>query len=69
LTVKITPLPEFYRKYSRRLWPCHPPIFEGPPSPRDVKLAIELYKLLDEESQKWYYREGGIFDTPRRKRK
>ncbi len=61
--IDIRPLPESYRKISRKFWPCHPPIGVIK-TKEDVQLAVELYLLLDYESRTWYYWEGGIFPHP-----
>lgn len=66
-TVKIKPMPVSWRKIPARLRPNHPPIFEGgEPTQEDVDLAIDLFELLDPESQEWY---GGqtFLATHRRK--
>jgi hypothetical protein len=65
--INIKPMPESYRKISKKFRPMRPPIsiFEncGPdgPTPEDIELARELFKLLDEDSKDWYGRHG-IFE-------
>jgi hypothetical protein len=58
MTVTIRPMPESYRKITKKFRPQHPPVFtncEGTgPSPEDIELARELFKLLDAESRNWY---------------
>lgn len=52
--VDVRPLPEAYRPF-KRFRPMPPPIFpDGDPSPDDIVLARELFKALDQESQRWY---------------
>ena len=62
----IKPMPESYRKISKKFRPQHPPIFMdiGPNglTPEDMELARELFKLLDEESKDWYGRHGTFAD-------
>jgi hypothetical protein len=53
-TVTINPIPEAYRRHPERLWPCFPPIFDGPPTQQDCELALELWRLLDPASKRWY---------------
>ena len=65
MKVVVTPLPMDYKSIPARLRPLHPPVFpEGSPGRDDIKLAQELYLLLDPESREWYYRPGGIFPHP-----
>ncbi len=56
MEISIRPMPESYRKISKKFRPGHPPVFTGAGeiTPEDVELAIELFKLLDKESQDWY---------------
>ncbi len=57
--VKLTPMPDSYRTVSPRFRPGCPPVFPlRPPTAKDKKLARELFKLLDAESQEWYGRNG-----------
>jgi hypothetical protein len=62
--VKIIPASASLRKIPMRLWPLHPPIFQGgEPTEDDRQLARELFLALDEESQAWYRRGGSrLFD-------
>lgn len=64
-TINIKPMPESYRTISKKYRPIHPPIFTEPgpggPTPEEIELARELFKLLDQESQDWYGR-NGIFE-------
>lgn len=61
--VTINPMPEKYRSIPKRLQPGVPPIFtdcgKDGPTPEDIELAHELFKLLDEESKDWYRRNSG----------
>ncbi len=64
--VQISPMPQKYRGIPKRLRPVHPPIFVdyGPNEVRteeDIKLAKELFELLDEESKEWYRKYGSLF--------
>ncbi len=56
-TVDIQPMPEWAR--NTRFRPHHPPIFtDGDPTPDDRILALELWRLLDPQSKRWYVRQG-----------
>ncbi len=64
-TINIKPMPEFYRKISKKFWPGKPPgssIFTdcgpGGPTPEEIEEAREIFKLLDEESKDWWGRDG-----------
>ena len=64
--VNIIPMPEKIRKTPKKWRSFPPPIFVnyGPNEVRteaDIKLAKELFALLDPESQEWYRRCGGLF--------
>ena len=58
--ILIKPMPLWMRTTPERLWPRTPPIFSdlGPEGPTDAdrELARELFRALDEQSQKWYGR-------------
>jgi hypothetical protein len=55
--VSINPLPEVWHKYSERFWAGPAPgIFDGPPTPQDRELALELWRALDTRSKRWYTR-------------
>jgi hypothetical protein len=59
--ISIKPMPESYRSVPERLWCQHAPIFlleegESKPSQEDIELARELFKLLDDQSKRWYRR-------------
>ena len=60
--VSVKPMPEKYKKYSKKFMAQHPPIFTdcGPdgPTQEEIELARELFALLDEESKAWYGRTG-----------
>lgn len=63
MTVSIKPMPESYRRIKKKIYrPLAPPIFIdcGPngPTPEEIELARELFKILDEESKDWYRRNG-----------
>lgn len=62
-TINIKPMPESYRTISKKYRPTHPPIFTDydKVTLQDIELARELFKLLDQESQDWYGR-NGIFE-------
>jgi hypothetical protein len=62
-TINIKPMPESYRTISKKYRPTHPPIFTDSDKVtlQDIELARELFKLLDQESQDWYGR-NGIFE-------
>jgi hypothetical protein len=51
--VEINPVPVWCRKFSRRLWPGHPPVFDGEPTAADLEEARALYLALDPQSQWW----------------
>lgn len=57
-TVCIKPMPESYRKISKKYRPGHPPPFQdigpGGVTAADRELARELFLILDEESKEWY---------------
>jgi len=61
-TVCITPMPEKYRTIPALFRPQHPPIFPdcgpGGPTLKEIRLAQELFSLLDDESKDWYGRHG-----------
>jgi len=56
--ISIYPMPEMYRKISKKYRPGPPPIFrdcgKDEPTPEDIELARELFQLLDDESKDWY---------------
>jgi len=56
--VCVKPMPEGYRKISKKYRPGHPPPFQdiGPEglTPEDYAIAAELFELLDPESQEWW---------------
>ena len=57
--VAVMPMPDKYKAFSTRLRPGHPPVFpQRPPTGKEKKLARELFKLLDDDSQHWYGRDG-----------
>lgn len=62
MTVTIKPMPEAYRKISKKFRPGTPPVFTdigpGGVTPEDIELAKELFKILDDESKDWYGRRG-----------
>lgn len=64
-TVDIHPMPGWCRKISLKYRPVHPPFLHdvgpGGLTPQEIKLARELFKLLDDESKDWYGRRG-IFE-------
>src|SRR5215218_5162850 len=49
--VNIVPLPLWARKLPARWRPCHPPIYDGDPTPEQVALAEALVSALDLESR------------------
>ena len=61
-TISIKPMPEIYKKYSKKFMPQHPPIFtdcgQDGPTPEEIEMARELFKILDDESKDWYGRRG-----------
>lgn len=65
--INIKPMPESYRKISKKFRPGHPPLSiftdcgPGGPTPEEIELARELFKLLDDESKDWWGRHG-IFE-------
>ena len=61
--INIKPMPENIRKIPKKYRPTHPPIFTDydKVTLQDIELARELFKLLDQESQDWYGR-NGIFE-------
>jgi hypothetical protein len=62
MTVRIHPMPEWCRKVKSIYRPVAPPIFvdcgKDGPTPEEIELARELFKILDVESQEWYQRWG-----------
>jgi hypothetical protein len=71
-TVEIVTMPRSYLKIPERFRPGHPPIFIGGNiTEADYDLARELFKALDEESQKWYTRSGcsWLFENPKKSKK
>lgn len=64
-TVKVVPMPDWARQVSRRLWPCHEPIFDdtsGPVTEADRELARKLFLDLDEMSKEFYRQGSTIFE-------
>ncbi|MCX5810162.1 MAG: hypothetical protein NTX36_12475 [Proteobacteria bacterium] len=65
MSVNLFPMPESYRKISKKFRPGRPPLHlkcgeDGKPLPEEIEEARELFKILDEESKDWWGR-GGIF--------
>lgn len=56
MIVNVKPIPERFRKISKKYRPLPAPIFQGDgfPSRKDIKLAKELLDILDNESMEWY---------------
>lgn len=56
--VVVAPMPERYRKISRLYRPRPGPIFrdfgQDEPSEQDRELAKALFKILDDQSKRWY---------------
>jgi len=58
-TVHVAPMPENYKTIKKKIHrPQHPPLFQdidpGGVTPEDYALALELFELLDTESQEWW---------------
>lgn len=65
-TVTIRPMPEKIRSCPKKWRPSRPPNFAfsdigpGGLTREDMELALELFLLLDAESQEWYGGQGFI---------
>lgn len=69
-TVTIRPIPAGFLKFSRRVWPGHPPIFtDGEPTEADRELARELFAALDPDSQAWYAGAAWLAEPAKPRRK
>lgn len=62
MPANLKPMPRSYLKMSEKYRPGHPPVFEGTPTPDEIKEARALFKVLDPESQRWYQRSGMFAD-------
>ncbi len=58
MTVNLSPLPHTIRAIPARWRPLPPPIFSGAPSDADRELARALWRALDPDSRRWYWRAG-----------
>jgi hypothetical protein len=59
MTVEVIPMPRQIRDVPARWRPQPPPIFSGgTPSAADRRLALDLWRALDLESRRWYWRAG-----------
>lgn len=59
MTVEIAPMPQSIREIAERWRPAPPPIFpHGAPSDADRALALDLWRALDPDSRRWYWRSG-----------
>lgn len=59
MTVDVAPMPRSVREIPERWRPTPPPIFsDGSPSAADRTLALELWRALDPDSRRWYWRAG-----------
>lgn len=53
MAVAIKPLAEWMRR--TRFKPLPPPVFDSDnPTPAEVQFALELFGMLDADSQRWY---------------
>jgi len=52
--VNVVPLPRWARELPARWRVCHPPVFDGDPTPEEIALALALIDALDPESRHWY---------------
>ena len=52
MTVHIEPIPAWAE--DKRFKPQPQPVFKGKPTPKDIELALALFKELDEASRAWY---------------
>lgn len=52
--VNVKPMPRAYLKISEKYRPQHPPLYDGTPTPDEIKEAHALLEALDPESQRWY---------------
>lgn len=62
MTVDVSPMPQRIREVPARWRPLPPPIFSGEPSDADRELARDLWRALDPESRRWYWRAGACAD-------
>lgn len=59
MNVEVTPMPRKVRDVPARWRPSPPPIFSGgEPSAADRALALDLWRALDLESRRWYWKAG-----------
>ncbi len=68
MTVAISPMPQKIREIPERWRPGPPPVFpDGKPTDAERALARDLWRALDLESRRWYYRGGcGLLDLTAR---
>lgn len=61
MAVHIVPMPRSFLKFSEKIRPSHPPIFDDDPSQDEIAEARALFAELDEDSQAWYRRGSRLF--------
>lgn len=59
MTVEISPMPQTIRSIPERWRPVPPPMFTaGTPTAAERELARDLWRALDHDSRRWYFRAG-----------